>query len=317
MTIEAPVAVRSLTDLVELIPSLVGFHPEDSVVVAVLQDGGVPVAARVDLPPSPAVELAAALGPVWRRFPAAEYVVVVYATDYERAWAFWRLLAAGLPTQDRTLIVADGHHWFADPDDSGTPYDDWTSPRVAAAAAAGQQVLPSRKALAELLAPTRTPSEVQQALARIEASSVTGPGLVAAGLSLLAAADGGETDIDVEAAMMLTLASHDEHFLDAAMISTTRLNAEARRDLWSEVVRQSIPNCTGFALAACALAAWLCGQGALQVVCLELMEGKPGPAQWFDTLCHINAEALPPSAWPDLRASLFGAEQGVSLAAAE
>lgn len=311
MTSDAPVRVRSLTDLVELIPSLVGFHPEESVVVVVVDGDGVPVAARADLPPAPDPNLVAALAPVWSRFPDAEFIVVLCSADLEKAWAIWHHLAGALPHRGRTLLLADGDRWYTDPDDAGTSYDDQTSPRVAAATAAGQQVLASRSALVDLFAPRRTPDEIQVALERIQQADVGRAGLIAASLSLLAAADAGETEIDLESAMMLTLASHDTDFLNAAMLSTTRLNADARRDLWAEVVRQSIPKCTGFALAACALAAWICGQGALQVVCLELMEGQVGPQDWFNTLIRINTDALPPTEWPTLRASLFHAEQGV------
>ena len=42
-------SVRTVDDLVGLVPYLIGFHPRDSLVVIMLCDGQVEVTARVDL----------------------------------------------------------------------------------------------------------------------------------------------------------------------------------------------------------------------------------------------------------------------------
>ncbi|MFV0453349.1 MAG: DUF4192 domain-containing protein [Propioniciclava sp.] len=295
---------RTLTDLVELIPSLLGFRPAACVVAIVVVDGHVSVTARVDLPAHRPHRLAPQLAPIWRRFPHAQYVVVVCAEASADAWAAVAELHTTLPQRDRTLLFADGARWYDGPEDGGTAYGG-NSPLAAAAVVAGHPVLASREALAAQLAPTRTAEEIGGALDRLRATPADRSSLVAEALRLVARADSGETSLDLDQATALCLASHDAAFLDAALFSTTDTNAGARRDLWAEVVRQSIPGCTGYALAALALAAWVCGQGALQVICLGKMVGQPGPERWFDTLSGINAEAVPPSEWPALRAALF------------
>ena len=65
-----------------------------------------------------------------------------------------------------------------------------------------------------------------------------------------------------------------------------------------------VPNCVGGALAAAALAAWLNGDGALQSVCLEAMDDRPGPAEWARFLQAVNLGAVPPAEWYSLAAEL-------------
>ncbi|MFV0405917.1 MAG: DUF4192 family protein [Propioniciclava sp.] len=311
-SLNSSLTARSLTDLVELIPTLLGFHPANSVVVIVVVDDHVAVTARVDLPSRGVARIAEQLRPVWDRFPRGRFVVVICAPVSERSWAACDILDATLPGTGRTLIMADGHRWFAHPQDPGVPYEHEASAFAAATVMAGHQIRHSRADLVAELAPVNSAAEVSQALEQLRSTGDPRSAVVARALALVAAADAEQPVLRLDQAVVLLVASHDEAFLDAVMFSTTPSNASARRDLWAEVVRQSVPGCTGFALAALALAAWVCGQGALQVICLEQMMGQPGPDAWYETLSDVNARALPPAEWPTLRAALFRSASGVN-----
>ncbi len=294
----------TLTDLVELVPRLLGFRPAESVVVVVVDDARVRVTARVDLPDEHAAELVANLEQLWRRFPAATYAVLAYTAERERAWANLFAVDAHLPDIDRTLIHVDAERYYFEPCDPGHSYDAESGVMAARASAAGMSVLASREELGKLLDPDRTPADVSASLDRVSARASSWPDLVAEAASLVEKAECG-SDLDLDAATTLCLASHDPKFLDAVLLTTASGNAEARRDLWSRVVRSSVPRCTGFALVALGLAAWLCGQGALQVVCLQRMVGQQTDEYWAGVLERINADAVPPAEWDLLRAQLL------------
>ncbi|PZQ43557.1 MAG: hypothetical protein DI570_29080, partial [Phenylobacterium zucineum] len=83
----ARLAVRSVDDLIGLVPYLIGFHPEDSLVVMLLEDGRVLVTARVDLAAvADLVALDALLARLFDRFPHAEGWFMAYTDDHELAW---------------------------------------------------------------------------------------------------------------------------------------------------------------------------------------------------------------------------------------
>lgn len=175
----APEAVRlrAPVEVVQVIPELCGFVPQDSLVVVSVRGRRqrVGLTMRVDLPPADdrgagralAAQLAArlhadgaraALLSVWTgageldgRLPQEQLVA-----DVARA-----LRRAGAPTLSQ-LLVADGRWWSYDCTDDccprqGTPLPDATVPAVRSVAAqrvlAGRAVLPSRAAVAASFTP--------------------------------------------------------------------------------------------------------------------------------------------------------------------
>lgn len=307
---QAPWTIRSLTDLVEVIPTLLGFHPADSLVLVALEGSSVAVTARVDLPPRPHLSVAGAVAAVWRRFPGADLLLVAYCGDPQRAWATLVDVDTAIPDgTGRVLVHADGHCWFDEPDAAGVPYDGVGNVHLARAAFEGRAVRGSRDELRRLVEPAYEPAEVTAAIRRAAERWAVLDDLVGAGLALVEAHDATGGELDLDDATLLCLASHDETFLEAALLSTTLENARARVDLWLHVVRGSVPSCAGYALVALGLAAWVSGNGALQVVCLEAVGDRPAPATWLSFLSAVNAEALEPARWPVLQAGLLtGAE---------
>lgn len=300
---EAPerTKVTSLTDLVEVVPRLLGFHPAESIVLLAIQDGLVALSARTDLPGEPGRALAVA----WRRLPQALFILVAFSSDPHVAWAGLDDVDLALPDSvERILVHADGERWFEHPLDEGTPYDALGSVHLARAAFAGHPVRRSREELTRLTEPNRTPAEVTASLERVSAREDTLSDLVAEALALVEAHDALPGELDLDEATILCLASHDPRFLDATLLSTCVENADSRRSLWLQVVGASVPNCAGGALVAAALAAWLTGDGALQSVCLEAIDGRPAPSLWVDVLDAVNRDAVPPTEWASLSASL-------------
>ena len=83
-------------DLLALVPGLLGFHPEESVVVMTVGDGDRPLHARVDLPGDPVGvdDLVHYLAALAARSDLRRFVVVVYSADAGLAEALVRPLDA-------------------------------------------------------------------------------------------------------------------------------------------------------------------------------------------------------------------------------
>ena len=168
------IRVHGTEDVLALIPFLLGFQPEASLVVVALDDAGdgILTGARLDLPTTgePTAPAHAALDQViaslgTRRgstvvlagYGAAEHVEPMVATARDA------LRAIGLPLRE-ALRVADGRFWRLHDTDpasrpaDGVPFGTATSPAAAAAVYAGLVALPDRAALAATLAPVTGPA---------------------------------------------------------------------------------------------------------------------------------------------------------------
>jgi hypothetical protein len=167
------VHIRGTEDLLALIPFLLGFQPDTSLVLLAVDDasGGIAMGARLDLPSAdqPLGPVRAALDFVVAKLTARDGISVVLAgygpTDRVQPTvnaAADAVQAAGIPIRD-ALRVAGGRFWRlrgTDPstDPAGCPpegvaFEPATSPAAAAAVYAGLVALPDREALAATLAP--------------------------------------------------------------------------------------------------------------------------------------------------------------------
>ncbi len=292
-----------MSDLVEVIPTLLGFHPSDSIVLVVVEDGHVALTARSDLPKGRPGPLVKQLRPVWERHGAdALYLMVAYTADAALAWRVLSALDAAVPGS-RRLVHADGVRCREEPDEEGLPYDVHSGVLAAEGAYRGLLVRESRDELVRLLDVTATPDEVSDSLERV-GSRLQGAGeLCREAVALLERHDGDPESppLTLDEATLLCLASHDQAFLDASMLSTRAENARRRKDLCVQAVRSSVPSCIGGLLELLALASWVSGDGALQVVCLERLSGLRASPEWFDFLDAVNRDVVPPTAWDGLR----------------
>jgi hypothetical protein len=161
------VRARGPADLLALVPGLIGFHPESSVVVLTVGGAAQPFHARVDLPEDPVgVEvLARHLADIAARNGVTRLACVLYTDDAGLAEAFGAELDGRLQDGGTDLVCvvrADGRRWWpvggghpgsaaGDPDHPGTAYDVDAHPLMAQAVLDGTVVLRSRQELADTL----------------------------------------------------------------------------------------------------------------------------------------------------------------------
>ena len=301
----APLRAHGLPDLLHVIPSLLGFHPADSLVLVCIQGRRVVVTARVDLAAVPTAEDAAAcFASVWERFSVSSCLGVAYSRDADAAWAALEVLASVVPW-GVPLDVArvDADRFFTCADDEGRPYDPAGSAMAAEAAYRGVRVLPDRQALAATLEPSLTADEMADALeAVIEARPER---TIASALTLATSVMRRPRVLSPEEAATLAVAAFSPAFVEAIVTGIESTNAERALALWTSVVRAT-PEFAGAAAAVIlAMAAWVSGDGALLNVCLERAAPHVGESQWFRFLDIAVRAALPPTQWDAVRSELL------------
>ncbi|MET8626521.1 DUF4192 domain-containing protein [Kitasatospora sp. NPDC004669] len=287
---QRPVVMRGPADMAELLPYLLGFYPDDSIVAVGLQgpdlhQGGV---IRADLPASPAdwpaaaEETAALLVALSERHGSRPLQVLLYLcqdpvtahappvveglrplADHLRA-AFGRRGAA----VKESLCVSDGRWWSflcrregcCDP--AGNPVRRGPDPGPAAAAATVAGLVPrgSRKAIIGGLAPVGPPEAASQREALVRAEAATGTVSREQGIELLEQAfaefAAGARELDEERTARLLLALRDRLTRDRGVeyVRPTEL-APAER-LWRYLARRAVPPYEGCAVAPLTLLAW-------------------------------------------------------------
>lgn len=300
-------------DILAVIPYLLTFHPEDSVILLVLRGGRVVVTARKDLRRDDDVAgIVAHFAFIADRYDAEAVVVAAYSDNKRLGLAALdQVLAALDPIEVIDALYADGARWWSRRCSGpqccpaeGTPYDVATSKAAAQAVAAGLPALPSRQELVDQAA-----GPARGAVAGLE---------VAFEASLLEIADAPlEARCDQmamlveayclephelsaqECATLATLA-YDVIVRDVAWLRMRRTDAEVHVDLWSQVVRHTLPPFELAPLCLLGMAAWIGGNGALQVVCIDRASAINPGYTMLRILEDINHQALPPSLWDEM-----------------
>jgi len=288
------------TDLLEVIPYLLGFHPTESLVVVMLHGRGSRVGAtlRYDLPrvePGLFVHDVAAHAALH-----ADHAVVLVYTERPRiadGLPEWPLVSLTTEALRRAnvrvadcLCVADGRWWSyhcLDPqccpaDGRPLAFADAPSSHIAAATArAGLVALPDRAALAKTLDPVdgSVRAAMERALATAETAFVdtvaTAGGIAAwrawmrgriqrAGERALAGhgAPGTHVLSDEESAEILVALS-DVPIRDACWLKAERGRSGDNLALWSQLARRAVPPYDAAPLFLLGWVAWRRGDGAL------------------------------------------------------
>ncbi|MEE1781833.1 DUF4192 domain-containing protein [Streptomyces sp. SP17BM10] len=296
-----PVTMRGPADMAELLPYLLGFFPDDSIVAVGLHgpdlhQGGV---LRADIPasraqwPAAAEETAALLVDVSEQRGSRPIQVLLYLcqdpvpghgppvdglrslADGLRA-AFAR---RGVPVKE-SLCVSDGRWWSflcrregcCDP--AGNPIRRAPAPGPAAAAATFAGLAPrgSRKAIVAGLAPIGPPAADTQraALARAGTADPSAPGIALLDQAFAEFAAGArELDEDRTARLLLALRDRRTRDRGAEYVRPAEL-APAER-LWRFLARRAVPpheNCAVAPLTLLAWASWVAGDTATARVVL-------------------------------------------------
>jgi Domain of unknown function (DUF4192) len=331
---EPAVVVRagSPPALLRLIPHLLGFVPEASLVVIGVAPprDRIRVTLRYDLPDppetDPIAELAAhAVGVLGaQRLTAAVAVgygpeALVTPVAHELRDAAWQ---AEIDVCE-FLRVQDGRYWsYACGNEAccpaaGVPFDaDPADPDEAAAlASVGARVLAGRAAVAARVAPLggiaaesmrqatrRAELHVARLLARVRKSArlgaarhmIAAEGLAAVGTMITRYRDGGRFASDDEIAR-ITVALRDLRVRDDAWARMDPAHADAHLRLWIDVVRRAQPRYVAAPAALLAFVAWQSGDGALANVALDRALADDPRYSMATLLRQVITAGAPPS----------------------
>ncbi|MFF3667661.1 DUF4192 domain-containing protein [Microtetraspora malaysiensis] len=320
MTSVSTLVLSTPADILAAVPYLLGFHPRDSLVVAVFAGGALRVTTRWDLPIDPG-----ALDPLaglLRREPITTAVLAGYgpaALVTPAIDAASRLLChAGVEVVD-ALRADAGRYWSyvcaqvgcCPPE--GTPYDP-VSGRVAAEAVLhGLVALPDRRSLAQSVEPygglarvamgqatRRVVAETRTLLTAAERPDEAAAAFVAGGRarvrSAVARYDSGERLGDEEAARLgldlAVLRVRDEAW---ALID----HREAHVALWRDLTRRLEPRFVAPAASLLAAAAWHGGDCALAGLALERALAVDPAYSMANLLCQALRHLISPDAMRD------------------
>lgn len=106
-------------DVAELVPYLIGFTPEESLVIVAIADKQVQVTARADLTDmqqQDAVENL--LDRIWAQFPSADAFLIAYTQDVEAGWAILERCADHLASSALQLTMLVNQDTWHLPDGS-------------------------------------------------------------------------------------------------------------------------------------------------------------------------------------------------------
>jgi hypothetical protein len=315
---------RRPVDLVAAVPYLLGFHPEDSVVLMTFGPGET-FHARVDLPVDEDDQAAVAemLTGVVVQHGIERVAVLVYT---EAAWVAATfhdavvpaMVTAGVDVIDVLRVGRQRFHSAAEPADPGTAYDLRAHPFTAEQVVEGTVVHRSRAELAASLDPA-DPDDADVVAAVVERikRERRGPRLVR---GRQAGCDSpGEALVDAmwiqgTLAARLTATSHasampaadvgrlialveEVPLRDVAWAEMTRELAARHVALWQDVVRRCPPELAAAPASLLAFAAWLNGNGALAWCALDRAAAVDRTYPMAGFVATLLEQAVPPSTW--------------------
>ncbi|HET8604888.1 MAG TPA: DUF4192 domain-containing protein [Marmoricola sp.] len=304
---------RSPVDLLAITPYLLGFQPEESVVVLTFGAPRGCFHARVDLPVAVGHqrEVAELVLEAVRRHDVPRVAVLVYSDDAGRSSTQATLLLEGLAghgVEAVEVLRTDGRCWWPWPrfDGPGTSYDLSSHPFTAQRVFAGDVALGSRREVAEgLLGP---PDEETAQAAEEHAERLLGRAAEGEGAGLLRAEarwvqrrirlhlrDGRALSAP-DAGRLLALSALVQ-VRDVAWSEMTRRTARSHVGLWRDLVRRCPPELLPGAASLLAFAAWLAGDGALAWCAVDRVLEQDPDYSMAHRVADCLTGALPPSVW--------------------
>jgi hypothetical protein len=301
---------RGPEDLLAAVPVVLGFHPDDSLVMLTFGAART-FHARLDLPPpedpvAMAEAVEALLGPS-RRHRVDHVAFVVYSAD--------GALAAGLAAALVPAFVADGigvvdvlrvHDgaWCSVPIRAGgveTPpvrFDDAHHPFSAQAVFEGRVTLGSREELRATLAPCPATRERWGAL--LAGLPDPGPADVSRVHALMAGWVGSGRHPDDEGAARVLRAVSRIDVRDAALYAVTSETAQDHLRVWAALLRGAPDEQVPDTAAVVAFCAWRSGHGALAWCALDRCFEVDADHRLAKCLAECLVRAVPPTAWDEM-----------------
>jgi Domain of unknown function (DUF4192) len=322
------VRVGSPAAMLAVVPYLLGFLPESSLVVIGVEPpgGSIKVTMRYDLPDPADTDLAADITAHAFGVLGAQDLTAAVAIGYGPE-ALVAPLAAVFSQEDEAadlidfLRVEDGRYWSytctnpACCPAEGSAFDLASYPVPAALAEASGRVLASRDDLVDSIAPLngivaesmrqatkRAEQHANQLLAKVRKSARLGAarhmiateGLGAVSQLVTAYRAGGRFVTDYQVAW-LTVALRDLRVRDDAWARMDPRYGEAHQRLWTDVVRRAQPGHVAAPASLLAFVAWQAGNGVLANVALDrALADDPGYSM-ATLLRQVISAGAPPS----------------------
>lgn len=303
-------------DLLALMPYLLGFQPVESLVMMVIADRLVKVTVRVDLVDD-VTGVAQRFGAIAVTNRASGVVLVAYSSDSAKADAML------LPVMERLsslrvieAIYTDGKRWWSRScsDDccpaEGTPYETGSNRLAAEAVFHGMTSLSDRSELERLTeGPPETDEPELRTLTDQLSRTVLRPGFdERRRLMRDSVADyvarrqrGDRVELADRDLITFALLAMDVRIRDEAWIAITRADAWIHVELWQQVVARTVRDLATPPLCLLGMAAWIEGQGALQVCCLERAMTIDAHYGMVGMLADLNERAVPPTVWDRMK----------------
>jgi Domain of unknown function (DUF4192) len=305
--------VRRPDDLLAIIPYLIGFHPEESLVVVLVRSSRVILAARLDLSSdADADELADFIDALAKREGAEALALVGYGAASLPTNRLLTQLMDRLVEQELTDVLYVGHgRWWSltCADDccplAGTPLDLSSHPLCATAVLAGLGTRTNRRELEESVSGPakdelpRLDAMVETMLA--ERAELADPGDAARLLaSMIDKVLADPNILDEETCLLLGLLVRDVHLRDLAWALLTPTTADDHVRLWGAVVAHVPPTLAAAPLCLLGMAAWVVGAGALLNCCCERLTRVDPDYSMGRVLAEISEQAIPPRRWEEI-----------------
>lgn len=323
-SLQRTVRLRTPEDVLALVPTTLGFHPSDSLVV-VTAGAGRPFQARVDLPRDPfdtdeLTEMTEFIVEVCARNGLRKAVVVVYSDDAVLGVAAYAALRERCDRAGVELALSirtDGRRWFCLEDGcragaggcppEGTPYDVSAHALAAQAVLDGKVIQPSREALRDTLVGS-DPDEVERVEAAVEAATRRLVGssdsatrhLVEEGLWVRHRVRRHLQDrepLDTQDAGRMLAALVSLQVRDVAWAEMSHDTAGIHLELWRDLVRRCPLDLAAAPAALMAFAAWLAGDGALAWCAVERSQEAEPDYGLAGLVTQALAGAVPPDTW--------------------
>jgi hypothetical protein len=321
---------RRPVDLIAVVPHVLGFHPEESVVLLTFGPGE-SFHARVDLPHDEDDQLAVVemLLDVVSRHHVGRVALLLYTQEPWVAAAFHdaavpALVRDGVEVIDVLRVGRDRFHSACDIDDPGTTYDLKTHLFTAEQVLEGKVVHDSREGLAASLqlVGVADARAVEEAARRLDDEFLALTQFVKVERICRDLADHGRwvqrtvrrhvrdhSRLSAQdAGRLLVLVSMVE-LRDVAWAEMSRVNAGDHVEFWRDLVRRSPTDLLPAAASLLAFAAWLSGHGALAWCALDRCWEVDPAYSIADCIRELLEHAVPPSIWTPIteaELSVFG-----------
>jgi hypothetical protein len=304
--------IRTSTDILDVVPTLLGFIPTESLVVIYLDRADardrVGMTARLDLPIGPD-GCTASLQIIQQHAHCHDAIMLVaYSADSVLAdRTLLTMLSTVTGIEIKAAISASAEGWAEVEIDEPIhrhAYSDETSVVATAIVAAGlQHPQQTRDDLGRTIAPP-SPSDARRFAALLAENKPLESDQLTAWLARWTQTSPGR-ELDGADAAMLVASVQEIQVRDAAWAAITCADAEQHIDLWRQVARLvDGPNALPV-LALLGMAAWIGGQGALANLVLDRANQDGGDQYSLLGLLHaVLQRGVNPRDWESLRVAI-------------